>query len=271
MPIVIDPMPGNVIAPSQTITVRSDVIGPIPPDSNIQIDLFPVGAEEPCGGWAIPIFSGVQNVKLSQEHYNQQTIFSSPPLNGSVTVKLRIQSPAGTFDEGTVTGLTYNPTGLLPEMLRETTGAVAGQGLTDVQAQQVEETHLAVFPAISLDALTLEEVTNGPQGGVVSQNLLFWIYGVIVRIAEVPEQYRVNTADGNYWTKSLAVVRIYRGSDLWKRVPVHTSSKLISFVEEGLETAVSAILPIQWLLQISIQVSFAEGVTGQVFLMTQHL
>lgn len=267
MPIVIDPTPGNVIAPAQIIIVRSDVVGPIPPDSNIQIDLFPVGSEQPCAGWAIPITQQVAALKLSQEHNNRQNMFSSPPITGAVTMKLTISSQAGTFDSGTVTGLTYNPVGLLPELLREFTAGTAGQGLTEEQSLQLSETHASTFPTISVDALTLQALTQGPQGGVVAAQLGAWIYGVIVRIAEVPPEFHVNTADGNYWTRSLAVVRIYRGSDLWKRVPIHTSSKLVSFVEEGIVSAVAAVLPIQWLLQISVQVSFAEGVTGEVFLM----
>lgn len=267
MPIVIDPTPGNVIAPTQVLTVRSDAIGPLPPGSEIQVDLFPVGSEQPCGGWTIPIASQIQAVKLSQEHHNRQNMFSAPPLNGAVTMKLTITSQSGTFDSGTVTGLVYNPTGLLPELLRELTTASAGQGLTEEQSLQLSETHASTFPSISVDALTLQALTQGPQGGVVAAQLGAWIYGVIVRIAEVPPEFHVNTADGNYWTKSLAVVRIYRGSDLWKRVPIHTSSKLVSFVEEGIVSAVAAVLPIEWLLQISVQVSFAEGVTGEVFLM----
>lgn len=139
--------------------------------------------------------------------------------------------------------------------------------LTPIQAQQLLETHESTFPVVSMDALTLSEISSGPQGGVVSANLAGWIFGVIVRIASVPADYRVDTADGDYWVRSLAVVRIYRGSDLWKRVPVHTSSKLISFVDEGLVVAVASVTTLQWLLQISIQVSFAPGVTGQVFLM----
>ena len=266
MPIVIDPVPGNVIAPTQVLTVRSDVVGPVPPGSNIQIDLFPVGSEQPCAGWAIPIAAGVQNVKLALEHHNRQNMFSAPPLNGAVTMKLSISSTSGVFDEGTVTGLVYNPTGLINELLREQT-ATQGGALTPLQSQQLDETHASVFPSISMDALTTIELTNGPQGDFVAAQLGVWIMGVIVRIAAVPPEYRVNTADGDYWTRSLAVVRIYRGSDLWKRVPVHTSSKLIDFTEEGLVSAVAANLPLQWLLQISVQVSFAPGVLGQVFLM----
>lgn len=271
MPIVIDPVPGNVIAPSQTLTVRSDLFGPIPPNSDIQIDLFPVGSEQPCAGWAIPISNTVQPVKLSFEHHNRQAMFSAPPLNGAVTMKLEIHSAIGTFDQGTVTGLVYNPTGLLPELLRESVGTQQDGALSPLQAQQLEETHASTFPAISMDALLLEEITNGPQGGFAAAQLAFWIMGVIVRIASVPPEFRVNTADGDYWVRSLAVVRIYRGSDLWKRVPVHTSSKLIDFTEEGIVSAVAANLPLQWLLQISVQVSFAEGVTGQVFLMRNPL
>jgi hypothetical protein len=267
VPIVIDPIPGSVVSPAQTLVVRSDAIGPIPPGSFIQIDLFPVGSEQPCGGWTIPISSSVQNVKLSQEHHNRQTMFSSPPLNGAVTMKLTISSDSGVFDDGTVTGLTYNPVGLLPELLRELSVGSSG-GLTDTQATQLEQTHASTFPTISMDAMLLEEISSGPQGGVVAAQLGAWIMGVIVRIANVPPEFHVNTADGDYWTRSLAVVRIYRGSDLWKRVPVHTSSKIITFVDEGLVAAVTSILPLQWLLQISVQVSFAEGVTGQVFLMS---
>lgn len=177
-----------------------------------------------------------------------------------------LSDSTGTIDTGTqqvVIDQTSGQAALLPFVQSE------GQALTPIQAQQLDQVHGSTFLSISLDAMLLQEITSGPQGGVVSQNLGVWIYGVIVRIAQVPPQYRVNTADGNYWSKSLAVVRIYRGADLWKRVPVHTSSKLVSFVEEGLVSAVAALLPLQWLLQISIQVSFAPGVTGQVFLMTQ--
>lgn len=144
----------------------------------------------------------------------------------------------------------------------------SGGALTPIQSQQLEETHQSTFPTVSLDSLLLEEISSGPQGGVVAANLGAWIYGVIVRIRNVPPEFRFDTADGDYWVRSLAVVRIYRGSDLWKRVPVHTSSKIVSFVDEGLVVAVSTIVPIQWLLQISVQVSFAEGVLGQVYLMT---
>lgn len=267
VPIVIDPVPGNVIAPGQTITVRSDVVGPLPPGGQIQIDFFPVGSEQPCGGWAIPITAPIAQVRLDQEHNNRQTLFASPPLNGQVTAKLHISSSAGDFDDGTVTGLVYNPVGLLPELLREQGAASTGGALTSEQALQLEQTHAQTFLSTLLDALTLSEISSGPQGGVVSANLAFWIFGVIVRIAEVPPEFRVNTADGLYWTKSLAVVRIYRGSDLWKRVPVHTESKIISFVEEGLVVAISSLTMTQWITQISVQVSFAPGVTGQVFLM----
>lgn len=267
MPIVIDPLPGNVLAPTQVLVVRSDVIGPPPPGSSIQIDLFPVGSEQPCAGWVIPFPSSIGSVKLSFEHQNRQNLSSSPPLNGAVTMKLTIQSSAGTFDEGTVTGLVYNPVGLLPELLREQSLTTTGGVFTPEQSQQLEETHAQSWLSTTIDALTLSEISDGPQGGVVAANLAFWIFGVIVRIATVPPEFHVNTADGDYWTRSLAVVRIYRGIDLWKRVPVHTSSKIVSFVEEGLVVAVSSATMTQWLTQISVQVSFAEGVTGQVFLM----
>lgn len=267
MPITIVNGPPTGLGPGQTIVVTSDVIGPIPPGSDLTIRLFPVGGEEPCYQLSVPWAQFTQQVKLAVQEAGQ-TSFVSLPNEADITAVMEIRSQAGLFDQGTQTGFKWRPTSQIVQQLQElSTGG--GGALTPEQSLQLSETHASTFPSISMDALTLTEISQGPQGGVVASQLLTWIMGVIVRIAEVPPEFRVNTADGDYWSKSLAVVRIYRGSDLWKRVPVHTSSKIITFIDEGLTSAVAAVLPIQWLLQISVQVSFAEGVTGQVFLMHQ--
>jgi len=75
------------------------------------------------------------------------------------------------------------------------------------------------------------------------------------------------TPDGDYWVKTLAVVRIFRGSDLWMRVPIHTSDKIVPLTGEGFAAAVVEVLTNLWLLNMSVQVSFLEGVLGEVFLM----
>lgn len=146
--------------------------------------------------------------------------------------------------------------------------AQQGQGLTPAQAQDLAQTQDATWPAFPVDTLTLTPVAGTPVGGTVSANLTSPVFGVIVRIASVPPQLLPSTADGDYWVSGLAVVRVYRGTDLWLRVPVHTSSKLINLWVEGLALGLAdAVLNAGWLLNLTLQVSFREGVTGTVHLM----
>ena len=142
MAITIDTPGGGLIGPTITITVRSDVVGPIPPNSDIQITIFPEGIEQPCGGWSIPISASPQLVKLTQQHYNVQTLFATVADGGRVTVKTEIHSTAGTFDEGTTTGLTWSTTGLISEQLRELQQTVGEGGFTEDDRAQLQQLQL---------------------------------------------------------------------------------------------------------------------------------
>lgn len=265
MPIIVTgPVTGGGFGPGFPITLSTDTVGPFL-NPQWQIIQRPLGIE---GSSRASLFAP------SDVHVPQKFVFRGPTT---------VDEPASPFPQGKDSEITVNllSSGTVAESTtiqvtnEESAGrtwqlsqrAQGGGGLTSDQALQLQQTHESTFPSISLDALTTEQLPQGPAGGVVAANLGAWIYGVIVRITEVPPEYKVDTADGDYWLRSLAVVRIYRGSDVWKRVPVHTSSKLISFVEEGLVSAVAAVVPIQWLLQISIQVSFAPGVNGHVLLL----
>lgn len=265
MPIIIqDPVAGGGFGPGFPVAVRTDFVGPIPNSRWLIENFGPPGSEAVREQGFVPV----------DPHVTSGVIFLgetavAPPLSAWIdgqTTDLRVTlfSNDLVFEQTTIPIVNQETVGRVSQLAHADTG---GGALTEVQAQQLEETHASTFPTISMDALLLEEISSGPQGGVVAAQLGAWIMGVIVRITSVPPEFKVNTADGLYWAKSLAVVRIYRGTDLWKRVPVHTESKLITFVDEGLVAAVTSILPLQWLLQISIQVSFAEGVQGQVFLM----
>lgn len=266
MPIVVSQPPsGAPFGPGFQFTVSTTTIGPFQdpswrvewtPDDGFDGEIlhWTYAAGDPHTSFSA-IFQQLGQIPLQTTHAKQGT-----------TGHLKIALFSGAIESET-TSIPVTAEWQIGNLFQ--LGQKVGQSgaLTPVQADQLQQTHESVFPAISMDSLTLQELTSGPQGGFVAAQLAVWIMGVIVRIATVPEDYRVNTADGDYWVRSLAVVRIYRGSDLWKRVPVHTSSKLIDFTEEGLVSAVAANLPLQWLLQISVQVTFAPGVTGQVFLM----
>jgi hypothetical protein len=142
-----------------------------------------------------------------------------------------------------------------------------GGGLTDAQAQQLQAIDTSTARNQLLDNVTLTEVTTGPQGGFVGLNLVDTVFGIIVRISTVPGDIQPSTPDGDYWLTDLAVVRIYRGSDLWIRRPIHTSSCIVELANEGVVSAVTAFTAFQWMLNMTLQVHFRVGVTGQVFLM----
>lgn len=266
MPIVVtSPAPDTAFGWGFQLQVSSDFIGPILDpvwrfilrDTPTEREFFRLVSNTQGPGWA---FAGpLKNQTTAPVPVNL------PPEGANVNLEVQLGSGVSGTVESSIVNLKMDwQTGQIQGL----SSVIGSNGaLTEEQSLQLSETHASTFPAISLDALTLSELTNGPQGGFVAADLALWIFGVIIRISSVPPEYRVDTADGLYWVRSLAVVRIYRGSDLWKRVPVHTESKLISFVEEGLVVAVASITSLQWLAQISVQVNFAEGVLGQVFLM----
>jgi hypothetical protein len=145
--------------------------------------------------------------------------------------------------------------------------AQGGGGLTAEQSLQLSEIHAYQVSDQVLDLLTLVELTNGPSSGPINAQLPSPIFGIIVRLTAVPLDIVLDTPDLDYSVKTLAVVRVFRGSDLWMRVPIHTTNKIIPLEGEGIVSAIATAFLQPWLLNMSIQVTFLEGVLGQVFVM----
>jgi hypothetical protein len=224
---------------------------------------------------------GLQNITSSSLTVNQLSgtvpFFTSKTVQWAAGNGAQVEgSPAfvrfvlddvGTGSGGIDTGTTQmvwanSGQGVVAQTYTGTSG-----GLTAEQATQLQETHEASFPSQLVDQLTLLPLTSGPTGDFVAAQLPNPTFGVIVRIANVPEELVPNTPDGDYWFTSLAVVRVFRGADLWKRVPIHTSSKLVELLDESIVAGITAITATQWLLNMTVQVTFRAGVTGEVFLM----
>lgn len=140
-------------------------------------------------------------------------------------------------------------------------------GFTDADRQLLTTIGDSTVLDHVLDTLTLIGLTPGPVGGFVGAQLPNAVWGILIRLANVPENIHPQTPDDNYWVPTLATVRIFRGSDLWLRIPIHTSSKIINLANEGVDVAVTNLTATTWLLNMSLQVNFLVGVTGEVFLM----
>ncbi len=269
-------MPVTIVNPSGaplsigiglSVRVSTDFIGPIASGSTWSMQVLEPGTET--------------NPALELDFQSQQHLWESTVVtergwaisdigasiaDGHVmTTVVNLKDPGGVIiDTGTfeIPWSTDRGLGTQLDLKQGTTG-----GLTPEQATQLQETHDQSFLSRIIDDLTLVEITNGPTGEPVAENLQFWNFGIIVRLTAVPPELAPQTPDGDYWLPTLAVVRIYRGSDMWLRVPIHTSSKIIPFANENLVVALSALTPTQWALQLTVQVFFLPGVEGQVFRM----
>lgn len=270
MPITITlPTPGALVAPYGGFQAQSDFIGPLPtgtvwrflvsPDpepahftSTLEMQLLATASS--IGTTFQPLGTDSRNTWRSQEIVADGTTMH-------VTAQL-VQPGEVVIDSGATTGPWQSTAAF---QLAPTT-TVTG-GFTETDREVVNLTAQGTVPNQLLDALTLVELTSGPSAGPVSSALPSFAFGVIIRLATVPESIHPQTPDGDYWVPTLAVMRLFRGSDLWMRVPVHTSSKIIPFFGDVFLVAVTALTPTQWLLDMSVQVTFLPGVTGEVFLM----
>lgn len=271
MPITITPsQPGARVGPGLQTGFQTSFIGPIETGSSWVLGL----TTDSEGSLGIIQYTIAATTAVTSLLWYSSTPTSFPfigqlqPRAGdTVFVQAKLVAPNQTtvLDSGTLSTTWSSTDGLGLQLLEKTT--TGGGGLTSEQAVQLSETHGSTFPTELLDNITLQPLTSGPSTGPVNSGLLRFTFGVIVRISNVPPELVPDTPDGDYWFPSLAVVRVFRGADLWLRVPVHTSSKIVSFVEQSVVAGLAQVTGTLWLLNMTVQVTFRTGVTGEVFLM----
>lgn len=163
------------------------------------------------------------------------------------------------LDQGSGT-FKFNGTGGLAGLIKQ-----QGQGgFTENDRAQQQLIFDATVPTISVDTTVPITKPPSPPGGVTSAQLPLPIFGLIIRITSVPSDIVSTTPDGDYFFPSLAVATIFRDTDVWLRVPVHTPSKVIPLFGENIQAAVANALALHWIAAMTYQVSFRDGVSGTV-------
>lgn len=269
MPITLTPIgPTGAIGPGLYLQGHSDFIGPLPTGT---VWLYSIYSDQAGELLYSTIRHPSQNnpdvvlVLSKTDQFQTTTVLQPAPKEGqNVQVTAQLETSSGVIDSGSQS-IPWSTTDGLGNQVRIQTGATTGGGLTDEQALQLSQTQASTFPTQLLDNVTLQPLSDGPTEGPVNANLLRFSFGVIVRIASVPDDLVPGTPDGDYWFESLAIVRVFRGADLWIRVPVHTSSKIVNFVEQNVVAGLAQVTGTLWLLNMTVQVTFREGVTGEVF------
>jgi len=271
VPITIGPpFPISPLSPGQLIAWSSDFVGPLPTGSSLSVgitsdtegtlELGTTAISTVAKQGQFTIFS--PRASWTQGHFALAT-------GANVFVQLQLhQGTVGTVVDSGTQEMIWQPSSNVALVDPGGTTTQPPGGLTDVQALQLQQTQEATWPEHLVDQLTTVNLGTGNSSTPINANLTSPVFGIIVRITTIPPDLKPQTPDENYWVPTLAVVRIFRGSDLWLRIPIHTSSKLINLWMEGLALGLAdAVLSAGWLLNLTLQTSFLPGVAGQVLLM----
>jgi len=271
MPITITtPAPPAPISPGMSFHWSSDFIGPTPGDLGLRVSITADadGTQVIMGTFAGnlgDLREGNLEIVGTDHQWSSGQFAAVPGATVHVILSLESQS-LGQIDTGNV-GMQWQPTSGQAIVTAEHVSTSSG-GLTAQQAQELKQSRDATWPAHLVDQLTLQALGTGSSTSPIAGNLTAPVFGVIVRLTAIPAELQPQTPDGIYWVKTLASVLIFRGNDIWLRVPVHTPSKLINLWVEGIALGLAdAVLNAGWLLNLTIQVFFLEGVEGEVFLM----
>lgn len=251
------------------MNAQSDFVGPLLTGSHMSFTWFADPEEtQRISSQSLQVSAPSATIYLLTHLTTTPSVgFDLPAEGASTALRVTLNDPSGNrLDTGVALAPFSGTVGVGAQAAIQHQVGTQG-GLTDEQSLQLSETHAASFTDQLIDNVTLTNLTPVPSAGPVNANLLDTTFGVIVRLTTIPPELVPVTPDESYWVKTLCVVRIFRGTDLWKRYPIHTESRLISFLDESVVASVSALTATQWLLNMTMQVTFLPGVTGQVFLM----
>lgn len=274
MPITIT-VPGApaFLTPQQPIQWSSDFIGPLPTGAGIEVFMFG-GASFENITWNQFLPTQIPNgqFKIYDSGSIAQPFQASVPLRLNEDAKLEIflrdQFQSGnTLDQGVTGPLPWDPAAGLGQLTIAEKSSGSG-GLTPSQDQALQEIHQSTVVTHLLDALTLDAMSppgGGP--GPFSRTLLTPTAGILVRMTVIDPSLISVTPDVDYWLPSLAVIRLFRGADLWHRIPVHTSSKLYYWLDENVVVGATQFVFSGWLLNMSVQVDIRANCEAEVFIL----
>ena len=268
---IILPPPRFSVGPGIGISLQSNFVGPLPTGSSFHVQVS-TDSEGLNDIWGIVVPTTSPNAATSVLSLDQPTELSiANTLQAAASVWVQAQLVEGGTNVQVDSGsqpTTWDPTvGLGQQAWLLAQRPTQGGGLTDAQAQQLQDLHVVQFPILNLDGLALTDLTGGIPTDHLTAGLASSLNGVIVRITQIPAELVPIRGDTNYWHQTLAQVSIFRSNDLWLRFPVHTQSRM--FLLPGSETAsgIASNDLTAWLLNMHLVLTTFPGVLAEVFLM----
>lgn len=267
MPWIVTIPTDNRVGPGVQVQATSNFNGPFETGTTASFVVFPQGGETAVYTRGFQI---TNDPSMRFQLYDPTDIQQPWPETLSpgapCTVRMILNDPRGGVLDESDFSWAWTPSDAIGPLVQANSGR--GQGLTPAQAQQLLETQQATVPVLTQDEMGLSDLTgpNGVSDLVIP--LASPVFGVIVRITQLPAELTPISADPDYWRTTLARVSIFRGGDLWQRYPVHTQNRMFMLPGNNLAAGIAALPSGAWLLNMSLQLSTFPGVLAQVLLMT---
>lgn len=296
MTVTISPEGNTIVGPYTPFNIGSDFVGPLAVGSGWRMVITgPVGASSENPAWEVfirsqnpfivikPFDLTISQVAIPTTNTPGQVIYPYKPATGTnMHVVVSLEDQFRNQLDQTSQAITWDASAGVPAMLADQQklqnfSTADSSTLTDIQsslkptittstgAQQVSLADL--FSGHTIDALTLTEISPGPTGAPVTSAVAGWFFGVIVRITSLPSWLQPTTPDGAWFYPDLAVLRVFRGTDLENRYPIHTPSFMKPMPWQYGDLVLNETLLFGVPPAVSVEVDWAPGVEGQVFLM----
>jgi hypothetical protein len=269
VPITITlPQPLNGVAPGLSFRWASDFVGPLPTGSQINVELLeaPPGEngyftyEQPTAA-----NSGTVNLMMGDQLFVADNAW--PHDGDQVLLRLRLEQPGHVVVDAGDLATTWHESAGLGVQGNAAIAQAQGGGFTAADRATIQVTQAWAALDTFITSLILEDMGTAPPGGQLAAQLPEWRYGIIVRLTQIPADLTPTGPDQDYWVKTLASVRIFRGTDILHRIPIHRSSQIIPFEGNGMILQFPAVAVDLWAPGLTVEVDFLAGVAGQAFLM----
>lgn len=124
-----------------------------------------------------------------------------------------------------------------------------------------------LFKPFTLDVLTLQEVTSGETCDPVSVGDLEFFFGIVVRSTTIPTWYGIGGLDGRHYEPQLALLNVFRGTEMVSRIPIHTADYMLTPVPGQESSTQAQLVYLAVAPNLSLEVWWGNGVCGQVYLL----
>lgn len=124
-----------------------------------------------------------------------------------------------------------------------------------------------LFQPFTLDALTLQEVTAGETCEAVGVGDLEFFFGIVVRCTTIPDSYGIGGYDGRHYEPSLALLNVFRGTEMVSRIPIHVADYMQTPVPGQNNSTEAQVVYLAVSPNLSLEVWWAPGVCGRVWLL----